>query len=151
MENVEPRPNREHRDLASWVVIEAAELPGICWAAADNVPTAEIMPLGAGRHVRSGDQADYVERAARAVLPDLAERVFAMAERQQRHRHELEKMTAEGASKRAWWGLWLGFVITIVVMLSGMIVISLGYPWVGSGFVGVDVIALAGVFIRGHM
>lgn len=73
-----------------------------------------------------------------------------MAERQQEHRHELEKETVFGGSKRAWWGLWLGFAISIIVMILGTVTILLGYPWAGGAVMGVDVVALAGVFVYGQ-
>lgn len=84
------------------------------------------------------------------VVPGSAERIISMAERQQEHRHDLEKTTVHGASKRAWWGLWLGFVISVVVMVLGTITILLGQPVAGGAVMGVDVVALAGVFVYGQ-
>ena len=84
------------------------------------------------------------------VLPGSADRIISMAERQQEHRHDLEKTTVQGAGKRAWWGLWLGFVISVVVMVLGTITILLGQPLAGGAVMGVDVVALAGVFVYGQ-
>jgi uncharacterized membrane protein len=84
------------------------------------------------------------------VLPGSANRIISMAERQQDHRHELEKTTVVGASKRAWWGLWLGFAISVIVLVLGTVTILLGYPWAGGTVMGVDVVALAGVFVVGQ-
>lgn len=140
------------------VALEAAGLLGICWAmhacrptAVEEARTSSNAPPGTGRHVRSKHQAAYIERGTRTIPPGFAERILNMAERQQEHRQRLAMTTVEGASKRAWWGLWLGFVSTIVVMISGTVAILLGHPWVGGSFIGVDVIALAGVFVRGQM
>lgn len=85
------------------------------------------------------------------VLPGSADRIISMAEKQQQHRQELEKTTVVGASKRAWWGLWLGFVISLVVLGLGTLTILEGYPWAGGGVMGVDVVALAGVFVYGQL
>lgn len=84
------------------------------------------------------------------VLPGSADRIISMAERQQEHRHSLERTSVEGGSKRAWWGLWLGFVISVIVMTLGTITILLGQPWAGGAVMGVDVVALAGVFVYGQ-
>jgi uncharacterized membrane protein len=119
--------------------------------AVEETQTSSITPPGIGRRARSQHQAAYIECVTRTIPPGFGERIFAMTERQHEHRRKLEMTTIEGARKRAWWGLWLGFVITIVVMISGTVAILLGHPWVGGGFMGVDVIALAGVFVRGQM
>ena len=84
------------------------------------------------------------------VLPGSANRIISMAERQQAHRHDLEKAAVDGGSKRAWWGLWLGFAISVVVMTLGTITILLGQPAAGGTVMGVDVVALAGVFVYGQ-
>jgi uncharacterized membrane protein len=73
-----------------------------------------------------------------------------MAEEQQKHRHVLERTTVVGANRRAWWGLWLGFAISLVVLGLGTLTILEGYPWAGGGVMGVDVVALAGVFVIGQ-
>jgi uncharacterized membrane protein len=84
------------------------------------------------------------------VVPGSGDRIISMAERQQAHRHDLEKIAVEGASRRAWWGLWLGFAISLVVMVLGTITILLGQPVPGGTVMGVDVVALAGVFVYGQ-
>ena len=43
-------------------------------------------------------------RAYEEVLPGSADRILGMAERQQAHRLELEKMTVSEATNRSWWG-----------------------------------------------
>ena len=84
------------------------------------------------------------------VLPGSADRIIKMAEEQQRHRHHLEKTTVEGAGKRAHQGLWLGFVISLVVLGLGTAVILLGHEAAGATIMSVDVVALAGVFVYGR-
>lgn len=84
------------------------------------------------------------------VLPGSADRLIKMAEKQQDHRHYLEKIAIEGGSRRAWWGLWLGFVISLVVLGLGTLTILQGYEWVGGTVMGADVVALAGVFVYGQ-
>jgi uncharacterized membrane protein len=84
------------------------------------------------------------------TLPGSANRILGMAEEQQKHRHVLERTTVVGANRRAWWGLWLGFAISLVVLGLGTLTILEGYPWAGGGVMGVDVVALAGVFVIGQ-
>jgi uncharacterized membrane protein len=84
------------------------------------------------------------------VLKGSANRIIAMAENQQEHRHFLEETTITGANRRAWWGLWLGFVISLVVLGLGTLVILEGHSWAGASIMGVDVVALAGIFVYGR-
>lgn len=84
------------------------------------------------------------------VLPGSADRILKMAEEQQKHRHHLERTSVEGAARRAWWGLWLGFVISLVVLGIGTGIILSGHTWEGTTIMGVDVVALAGVFVYGR-
>jgi uncharacterized membrane protein len=93
--------------------------------------------------------ADQVQAWER-VLPGSADRILAMAERQQAHRFSLEKTTVEGGSRRSWWGLWLGFLISLVVIGVGTGIILTGHTWEGTTIMGVDVVALAGVFVYGR-
>jgi len=84
------------------------------------------------------------------VVKGSANRIISMAEDQQKHRHFLEKTTITGANRRAWWGLWLGFVISLVVLGLGTLVILEGHSWAGASIMGVDVVALAGIFVYGR-
>jgi uncharacterized membrane protein len=84
------------------------------------------------------------------VLPGAADRIMTMAESQQAHRHHLENVSVEGGSKRAWWGLWLGFAISLVVLGLGTAIILTGHTWEGATVMSVDVVALAGVFVYGR-
>lgn len=84
------------------------------------------------------------------VAPGTADRLIKMAEEQQRHRHHLERIAVEGGSRRAWWGLWLGFAISLVVLALGTVIILTGHQWTGASVMGIDVVALAGVFVYGR-
>jgi uncharacterized membrane protein len=84
------------------------------------------------------------------VLPGSADRLLRMAERQQEHRHELERMTVREATNRSWWGLRLGFIITIAVIGVAAAAIFTGRSLIGFGLVLADLAALAGVFAYGR-
>jgi len=89
-------------------------------------------------------------RGYEEVVKGSANRIISMAENQQEHRHFLEETTITGANRRAWWGLWLGFVISLVVLGLGTLVILEGHSWAGASLMGVDVVALAGIFVYGR-
>jgi len=60
-------------------------------------------------------------RAYEEVLPGSADRILAMAERQQEHRQNLERVTVDEAASRSRWGLRLGFVLAILVIGVGRV------------------------------
>ena len=84
------------------------------------------------------------------VLPGSAERLFNMAESQLAHRQHLEKVAVEGGDKRSWWGMWLGFVISLVVFGLGTALVITGHDAAGAAIMTIDVAALASVFVVGQ-
>jgi len=89
-------------------------------------------------------------RAYEDVLPGSADRILHMAERQQEHRMELERVTVHEAANRSWWGLRLGFVIALLVVGVGAAAIFTGHALAGFGVLIGEAAILAGVFVYGH-
>jgi uncharacterized membrane protein len=85
-----------------------------------------------------------------AALPGAADRILTMAEEQARHRHHLEKVAIEGGNSRSWWGLALGFAISLVVMGLGAGAVYTGHDAAGASIMTVDVAGLAGIFVYGR-
>jgi uncharacterized membrane protein len=73
-----------------------------------------------------------------------------MAEQQASHRHHLEKATVEGDNRRSWWGLWLGFAISLVTLGLGAAEVFAGHEAVGASIMGIDVVGLASVSVIGQ-
>jgi uncharacterized membrane protein len=73
-----------------------------------------------------------------------------MAEDQAKHRQEIEKVAVKGGSRRSWWGLWLGFTISMVVLGLSAGLILAGYQVAGSVLGSVDLVSLATVFVIGQ-
>jgi uncharacterized membrane protein len=84
------------------------------------------------------------------VLQGSAERLVAMAERQAKHRQYLERKIVEDGSQRANIGMWLGFIIAVVVLGVSAALIWTGYGWQGTVLGSVDVVGLAAVFVVGR-
>jgi uncharacterized membrane protein len=85
------------------------------------------------------------------VVSGCAERMLAMAERQAAHRQELETLAVGGGAKRAWAGMWLGFVISVIVMVLGFIMVITDHDAAGIAAITIDVVSLAGVFVYGRL
>lgn len=80
------------------------------------------------------------------IIPDGANRIMTMAEKQQEHRHYIEKTVIEAGVDQSKRGLNRGFwICTIFGVISGGL-IALGHP---EGLVlgGLDIVGLAGVFV----
>lgn len=83
------------------------------------------------------------------VVPNGAERLMKMAEVQQSHRQELEKTVVNGNVKAESRGQWMGLFISVAVITAGTYLAAIGRQITGGILVGVDVVALASVFVIG--
>ena len=83
------------------------------------------------------------------VLPGAAERIICMAEEQAKHRQELEKAVIESDIKDSKIGLYLGFIIGVVAIISGTVCIVQGQTIAGGVIGGSAVPGLTAVFVYG--
>ena len=84
------------------------------------------------------------------VLPGSAERIFSMAEREQKFRHATQEGALTGAVKRDRRGQWMGFIITMCVLLIASIFAYLGNTLFAGTLIGLDLLGLATVFVIGR-
>ena len=82
------------------------------------------------------------------IIPDGAERIFRMAEKQQDHRMELERITIVGDTNRSKLGLILGFVLSVLVVFGGVYIIAIGRDISGLVLIFVPLGTLVTVFIN---
>jgi uncharacterized membrane protein len=66
------------------------------------------------------------------VVPGMAERLVAAFESQQKHRHFLESAVVTGGITRSWFGIWFGFVISLVRLGVTAYAIHLKLQWAAS-------------------
>ncbi len=87
-------------------------------------------------------------------LPDrivaMAERTVDLTEKQTEHRIELERRAILGMNLRAHIGLWLAFVVVLVVLGLSFAAIFTGHEVGGSVVAGIDLASLAAVFVYGR-
>lgn len=91
---------------------------------------------------------DVLERYE-ATLPGAADRIMSMAEMQLAHRIQLEKKVVGGDSSRSYLGLAAAFVLSLVAICGSILVIVQGHVWAGVTIFGIDIVALAGIFVYG--
>lgn len=88
--------------------------------------------------------------AFQRVLPDAGERIFRMAEGEQKHRHKLD--TREQAMR--WGAVWIGQLFAFLLMLAGtcggIYLITQGRPVSGFVTIVASLGAVAVAFIKGR-
>ena len=81
------------------------------------------------------------------ILPGAAERIFARFEKQSDHRMHLERVTVEGDSRRANWGLACGTAVALSFLAAGVALVLLGHGWEGTAIATVDIAAIVTAYL----
>jgi uncharacterized membrane protein len=84
------------------------------------------------------------------VLPGAAERIVAMAEKQQEHRQMLEKNVVFANSSSQTRGTYLGFIVAMSAIIGGTFLIYAGRGAMGIAAIISSLAALVGVFVYGR-
>jgi hypothetical protein len=75
--------------------------------------------------------------------------MFRLFEERARHRMTLERLREEGAHQRSMLGLGAGFATSLAVLGGAVYCATISQPTVAMVLGGLDIVALAGVFIYG--
>lgn len=86
-----------------------------------------------------------------SIIPNGAERIMAMAERQATHRQYIERKTIDGDHGRSWAGLIVGGIISFLVINGGLLLIYFDKPIGGLAAILGTLSTLVTAFIYGHM
>lgn len=115
------------------------DTPGPQKPVVEHFAAQYLGPLPLPSHMR-----EYEE-----ILPGSAERILAMAERQSKHRQDIEKVVIRGDNARAWVGVSLGASLALCCIGGGIALSFFGQPAAGTSIATVSVASLAGVFVYG--
>lgn len=85
-----------------------------------------------------------------ACLPNGADRIVALAERQAEHRQSLESAVVRGNIRAETRGQICAFLLGLVAIVGGIVLIALGKDVQGLAAIITAFVALAGVFIYGR-
>lgn len=83
------------------------------------------------------------------IIPGSANRILESVEKQQEHSRNMERTVITGNSKRAYLGLFFGFIISILGIGGGIYLIATGHDWAGLSLAGINLTGLVGVFVYG--
>lgn len=91
------------------------------------------------------------------IIPDGANRIMKMAEREQEHRHAIETKhldVVESVSKNDYFstrrGQNYGLLVCGLVLVTGLVFMANGFPKTGAAIIMADLVGLVTVFIVGH-
>jgi uncharacterized membrane protein len=85
-----------------------------------------------------------------AIQPGTAERIIAMAEKEQAQRHRIETSDLETTKRYEGRGQWFGFLVAITGIVVAGIVVGMGEPW-GAAISFTALASLVGLFLsRGN-
>lgn len=84
-----------------------------------------------------------------SVIPEGADRIMRMAEKQQEHRMRLENSVISSQSKQSNLGQWFGLIIGLVGIGCGTFLAYCGETTVGGIIAGGTVVSLVSVFVIG--
>lgn len=82
-------------------------------------------------------------------IPDGAERIMSMAEKEQEFRHTITTNSLEQARRANHRGQTFGFLIAVLALSISAAVTLFGFPWVGGVIGGTTVVSLVTAFIYG--
>lgn len=83
------------------------------------------------------------------IIPNGADRIMAMAEKQQDHRQSLEKKAISEQLTQSKRGQTFGLLIGLTAIIGGVACILLGHEWSGAFLGGVGLTGLVSVFVIG--
>lgn len=83
------------------------------------------------------------------VLPGAAERILSMAEKQAKHRQEMESIKVKSGTRDSLIGEIFALIIGLTTIVSGAVVAIKGQPWPGAVIGTTGLAGLVSVFIYG--
>lgn len=83
------------------------------------------------------------------AVPNAAERIIAMAERQSAHRQQLENTVLKAEARRSSLGLIAAFVLSILALSASTFCIYTGHDVAGASIFGASLASIVIAFLRG--
>lgn len=84
------------------------------------------------------------------ILPGSAERIFLLTEKEQTHRHLTDNEILKGNIGRDKRGQWMGFSITIFILIIAAYFAAQGNTLFAGTLIGIDLLGLVAVFVLGR-
>ena len=82
-------------------------------------------------------------------IPDGANRLFSMIEKQSAHRIEMEARVISAQNMATFRGQWMALGLVLLMCAIAAWAMVIGYPWLSGSIFGTTIIGIASVFISG--
>ncbi|MBF0693387.1 DUF2335 domain-containing protein [Providencia alcalifaciens] len=92
---------------------------------------------------------DFLQRYEE-ILPGGAERIFCLTEKEQSFKHDTQKLAIKGAIKKDSRGQWMGFCLSISVLIIAAYFAKEGAYWFAGTLITGNLVALAAVLAAGR-
>ena len=126
--------------------------PGRNLATTNNNQGIETHETSIGVSFRQGPLPSPQELAQyNDIIPNGAERIMRMAEKQQEHRMGLEKSVIRSDIRQSFLGLAAGFIVALSSLGGGVTIALSGQPIAGTAFGGLTLAGLVSVFVTGNL
>ncbi len=100
--------------------------------------------------IKIGPLPDAAELAEyNKIIPNGADRILKMAERQSAHRIQIESLVIGSQQKQATRGQYFGLIIGLTGLSLGAYVGICGFPWLGASLGGATLVSLVVAFLKG--
>jgi uncharacterized membrane protein len=83
-------------------------------------------------------------------IPNGGERVMAMAEKEQAHRMEMDKLVFKKSCNQSLRGQWMGFIISLLFVGAGTFLIHENHDVAGASIIGGSMVAIVALFLTGR-
>ena len=83
------------------------------------------------------------------IIPNGAERLLAMVERQEEHRQRLERTVVNGDTKRSYIGLAAGFIVAVSFLGASVFLAMNGHEVAAVTIAGIDIGGVVAIFVVG--
>lgn len=80
------------------------------------------------------------------IIPGAAERIVAMAEREQEHRHAIETKANNASWSIAKWGQIIAFILVLLLLCAGVFFALQGFEVLSITIFSVTIISIASIF-----
>ncbi|WP_340611910.1 DUF2335 domain-containing protein [Xenorhabdus bharatensis] len=84
------------------------------------------------------------------ILPGAAERLLSLAEKEQRHRHDMDNKIVDGGMSKDRRGQWMGLGLALLILCGAFYFASSGEIGFASLLVTLDLVGLVAVFVLGR-
>lgn len=147
-EEAEAEAEAEATELVSKIESELVENPILVERLLDR---PKVMAIVSRTAFRGPLPPPAMLREYKDIIPNGAERIMAMSEKEQEHRHTVTKTAVGGSVQKDKRGQWMAYSITLIILAIATFFAGKGQTVFAGTLITIDLIGLASVFAIGRI